>query len=558
MAFVPDDQPSNLTQIISALQEVQNNAGHLDHEHHRYSDSPPPYSPGETIQIYIPQLPVSREVIEWQRQADLDSSRPREQFLSECVRECKLLVDQIERDDERRKLTLPFDRQLDVDENARNNVMNRWVKQGIWKEGWNCYNFGSRWQHEESPEPEPETESESEPEPQATPAAFSFFGTRAPPEAPTLFEVPRPNKQKRFKPITEQQRADHDRATAASRPYHRFLAQIAFEQEWLKDEMTNFGHHLERVAYKRAKDIWIKQKIWNPNWDDMPGPKWMHEEPEEEDSDDVSSDEPSSTTPGHYHANIIDFGAEQNRTDGGTPPPPSVVARTSAQSSDSTPQGCVSILQAQNNHDQEAANPSLPGLNTVTDERRPHVRFESRIPTRSNNSTSLRSRTGVDSNHRVLRSNRVSKVSKSTRQGRQSIRAQARGSTTNGLADTLGHAESSSKNADQPHNTPYHPPSSQYQDNSKSNTSPSVRRSARIKERVGTSKCTRYDAAPTTLRRSPRNTKPQPNTRSRRETNQIATQTRAPRVTKNRSRKKTGKPGLILAEPKSRQKPKTR
>ncbi|KAI1908857.1 hypothetical protein LOZ12_005097 [Ophidiomyces ophidiicola] len=558
MAFFPNGvRPANLTQMIPALQELQNDPEHLNQER-QYSDSPPPYSSGETSQPSSPQLPISRELREWQRQQDRNSSRPSQQFRSERIREHELLVDQLNRDFERRKLTLPFDRQLDLDDNAMNNVKNRWIKQGIWKEGWNdFYKLGPRWKHEESPEPELETESEPEPEPEAEPA-FVFFGSRTQSETSTHFGAHKTNKQKRFKPITEQQRADHDRATAASRPYHRFLAQVAFEQEWLKDEMTNFGHHLERVAYKRAKDLWIKQKIWNPNWDDMPGPKWMHEEPDEEDSDDVSSDEPPSTTPGHYHANIIDFGAEQNRTDGGTPPPPSVAARTSAQSSDSTPQGCGSILQAQNNHDQEAANPSLPGMNTVTDERRPHVRFESRIPTRSNNSTSLRSRTGVDSNHRVLRSNRVSKVSKSTRQGRQSIRAQARGSTTNGLADILGHAESSSKNADQPHNTPSHPTSSQYQDNSKSNRSPSVRRSARIKERVGTSKCTKYDAAPTTLRRSPRNTKPQPKTRSRRETNQIAMPTRIPRVTKNRSRKKTGKPGLILTEPKSRQKRKTR
>ncbi|KAI1927390.1 hypothetical protein LOZ65_002281 [Ophidiomyces ophidiicola] len=552
MAFFTDGiRPGNLRQIISALQEVQNDPERLDRERQPYSDSPPPYSSGETTQPPSPQLPVSRELQEWQRKEDRDSSRPGQQFISHWVREHELLADQVERRFERRKMTLPYDDRLDLDVNAKNNVKNRWMKQGIWKEGWDFYNFGSRWQHEESPEPEPETEPEPEPEPKTKP--FSFFGTPAESETSTLCEIPKPNKHKRFKPITEQQRADHDRATSASRPYYRFLAQIAFEREWLEDEMVNFGDHIDGEAYNRAKDFWVEQKIWNPNWNDMPGLKWIHEEP---DVDDISSDELPSTIPDISHT--INFGTEENGTDERMPPPASVATRASTQYSPSIPQGCGSILQAQNSHDQGDANPSLSGPNTVTDERRP-LRSKTKIPTRSNTSTSRRnSRTPVGSNDRALRSNRVSKVSKSTRQSRQSIRAQARGPTTNGLADALGYAESSSKNADRPHNTPSHPTSSQYQENSKSNTSPPLRRSSRIKERVGTSRCTKFDTAPTTFRRSPRNTKPQPNNRSRWETNQMATQTRAPRVTKNRSSKKTGKPGLMLTEPKSRQKRKTR
>lgn len=39
---------------------------------------------------------------------------------------------------------------------------------------------------------------------------------------------------------------------------------------------------LDAMAYQGVKNNWIKDGIWNPKWDELPGRTWIHEEPEEE------------------------------------------------------------------------------------------------------------------------------------------------------------------------------------------------------------------------------------------------------------------------------------
>ncbi|KAH6983679.1 hypothetical protein BKA56DRAFT_350871 [Ilyonectria sp. MPI-CAGE-AT-0026] len=72
----------------------------------------------------------------------------------------------------------------------------------------------------------------------------------------------------------------------ASRPYHQFLYQITKERDWIKDE-TDYKApgsviDLDAMAYQGVKNNWIKDGIWNPKWDELPGRTWIHEESEEE------------------------------------------------------------------------------------------------------------------------------------------------------------------------------------------------------------------------------------------------------------------------------------
>lgn len=66
----------------------------------------------------------------------------------------------------------------------------------------------------------------------------------------------------------------------ASRPYHQFLYQISKEREWIKDELlykqsTGFID-IDAMAYEAVKKHWMEDKIWNPQWGELPGMTWMH------------------------------------------------------------------------------------------------------------------------------------------------------------------------------------------------------------------------------------------------------------------------------------------
>jgi len=74
----------------------------------------------------------------------------------------------------------------------------------------------------------------------------------------------------------------------ASRPYHQFLYQVSKEREWIKDEflykrLTGFidvdamaDEDVDAMAYEAVKKHWIEDKIWNPQWGELPGMTWMH------------------------------------------------------------------------------------------------------------------------------------------------------------------------------------------------------------------------------------------------------------------------------------------
>lgn len=143
---------------------------------------------------------------------------------------------------------------------------------------------GARWGHKENdrePESEPESEPKSEPE-QERPPIFGIFGLgvgqpkrprprrQLPPGPVPIYLIPTPTV----------------RNPEASRPYDQFLYQITKERDWIKDE-TDYKQpgsaiDLDAVAYQGVKKNWIKNGIWNPKWDDLPGRTWIYEEPEEE------------------------------------------------------------------------------------------------------------------------------------------------------------------------------------------------------------------------------------------------------------------------------------
>lgn len=238
-----------ISQIIEALKRLEENPERLSRERtQRVEVTPPPYSSGETKQPGIfgaSETEVDRRV---RRRQDRLQSVPREQFQHQWAREMDRLIRQQNMNWRGRRQTLPYDSKVDYEINAKNNVRNRWIEQGIWRSEWgeNLPLAWSGWKHEISP--------------------FNFLN------------APRP--------ITDEQRAAHERETAASRPFYQFLYQLSRETEWIRDELY-FNRSSESVdlgtkAYESVKNAWIQDKIWNPKWGCLPGMTWMHEEPNED------------------------------------------------------------------------------------------------------------------------------------------------------------------------------------------------------------------------------------------------------------------------------------
>ena len=263
----------DIPQINDVLQRLQENPEALA-QRRQYSDSPPPYPSGETTQPPSPAPLPSENDRRIQRRNERNQSRPYLQYDYQWGAERERIIEQISRRRERRKETLPYDRNLDFNTNAKNNVKNRWIEQGIWNDKWTGYPGGS-WKHEDPPEPEPQQPTKPR---RSTMIAFGHIDE---------------SKLERPKVVSKKQRAAHERETAASRPYHQFRYQNSKEREWIEDDTWgnefNGAVDVDAIAYKNIKNSWIKQKIWNPRWGDMPGMTWMHEEPDMDESGVLST-----------------------------------------------------------------------------------------------------------------------------------------------------------------------------------------------------------------------------------------------------------------------------
>ena len=262
------NEPIALPQIIEALQRLQDDPERLAAGRRRYSESPPPYRSGESTQAPSPQpRPLSKKGRRIQRQLNRRRSTPFYQFWHQWLRDRRRIVEQTDRRRERRKYTLPYQTGRDFVDCAQENVRSRWIEQGIWKDEWTLETVGGRWKHEEPPAPP--YHFSPEPSPPITDTLGRLISKKQ--ERRTLSTVP-----------TEEQSAAHERETASSRPYHQFLYQVLQEREWLEDELYSGIIDFDLEAYKNVKKDWIYQKIWNPEWDGLPGDKWMHEGPYEE------------------------------------------------------------------------------------------------------------------------------------------------------------------------------------------------------------------------------------------------------------------------------------
>jgi hypothetical protein len=258
----------------------------------RYRESPmPSLSPDTSTGPPIDEYARRFRQLEARRR-----STPSCQFLNQWSREEKELFKPFWK----KMRNLPFDRTLDLQGNAQNNVRSRWVEQGIWKSEWGpAWPKGTEpsdlrtwplpkgpapyggWGHEEEPkrEPTPEPQLARSPEDNCTP--FGLFG----------YVLREQLKAKQSatdskRDITEEPATAPERDTSASRPYHQFLYQVSKECGWIEDELQHQGSagsvDIKAKAYENVKKIWIEDQIWNFKWGELPGMTWMHEEPYEE------------------------------------------------------------------------------------------------------------------------------------------------------------------------------------------------------------------------------------------------------------------------------------
>lgn len=297
-----------LPRVIEALQRLQQDPNQLAHERDDRFDEPPPYSEsGETTQPPTPGPAVVDETYQrYLRQKARNKSMALDQFKSQASRERDRLEHQLFEERYGRRQTLPWDDSCDLIANSENNVRSRWVEQGIWGDEWGpawprsslpsmtlarpdgpfsgSYHPtnsevmpGARWGHEKgnSPQPSPSPERQPPPGPWIWDAESSRSKSSRQPEPTEIpiegirLPIPRPTV----------------RDPEASRPLPQFLYQISKEREWIKDEIDHNTPgrvlDLDALAYESVKENWTKDGIWNPKWGDLPGPSWIHEEPEE-------------------------------------------------------------------------------------------------------------------------------------------------------------------------------------------------------------------------------------------------------------------------------------
>lgn len=303
--------------VVQMLTELHNNPERLACARDRFNKPPPPAAPtptsSEKTLCLSPYSMAFRNLAPvWElRRAARNSSRPITQFRNQARRELDRLRDQQHWVEYGRKPTLRYDDTADSQVNAENNVRRRWVAQGIWAREWGSawpkgrtkppgalgqvYGGdgpfrglcavtrhrpwqGETWGHED---PSPGLEPASEP-----PLSWSSQRRKAQPEEQT---IPQPLRYLR-KPggVYPQYRIPKTlvRNPEASRPCRQFQYQVSQERKWIKDEL-DYRPPIEPVdidalAYKTIRANWVEDGIWNPNWGELAGMTWYHEEPDEE------------------------------------------------------------------------------------------------------------------------------------------------------------------------------------------------------------------------------------------------------------------------------------
>ncbi|RSL71938.1 hypothetical protein CEP54_001064 [Fusarium duplospermum] len=224
-----------------------------------------------------------------------------------------------------RRQTQPWDDYFDIRGNAYNNVRNYWIEQGIWRKAWDepsaeegevranepdprfckpdatSSQPGCNWGHEDGG-PEPDAAQEFERDLHRT--VYTLRGVKIVNDEvlhPVLFVQEALEGPNYLIPYPTPPNSE------ASRPYRQFLYQIVKEREWIKDEMDfkiryrPYNFDLDAMAYETVKHNWTDGGLWNPEWKELPGGTWLHEEPiQEEDK-------------AEYVAPVDDSGEERKR-----------------------------------------------------------------------------------------------------------------------------------------------------------------------------------------------------------------------------------------------------
>ncbi|KAH8726458.1 hypothetical protein GQ44DRAFT_758744 [Phaeosphaeriaceae sp. PMI808] len=146
---------------------------------------------------------------------------------------------------------------------ATNNVRERWKEQGIWDDTWGLDDVGWQWKHEEM-------------------VPLDIFGPC--PDIPgKMFSFEYEKSDEEIKMIAEQVTLERRR----SRPIWQFEYQVSQASARIRDQIGLIGlivdksadssKDVDTMAYEEVKRSWIKQHIWDDEWDRLPGRHWMHE-----------------------------------------------------------------------------------------------------------------------------------------------------------------------------------------------------------------------------------------------------------------------------------------
>ena len=243
----------------------------------RFSRSPPRVSsvPSTTFEESEPPSPTAQ--LQDKESEGLYRSTADAQFLIQIQDELGRIRAARDKD------LLEHPRLIDLEEAAEANVKYRWIQQGIWDERWEGQP-GKIWKHELQDPQSPERPSD----------AVKEVEVKA---------LQRGRKRK----LSDLKKEYHDSSRVAvdhqdrqsSRPCYQFLYQLCQEREWIKmglgsqgqdqdqDQDQGEGQYqdqaqltkLDMRAYENVKSRWIKDKVWDDDWNILPGTSWRHERP---------------------------------------------------------------------------------------------------------------------------------------------------------------------------------------------------------------------------------------------------------------------------------------
>ena len=343
MAVIFADQRHIVSRVIQELErltpgEIERVRNHID------EDAPPPYpESGETTQPPSPvpeDRPVDKVREAYLRTQALNKSRPKVQFDRLAKLEFDRLCTQAWASRRGRRHTFHYEKELDVQANAENNIRESWIDEGIWGEEWGSAwcegstpmdmggfrpedhpfsnsDYGSRWGHELRAEDEwlPKSRSEPKLEPRTKEVGFGIFAYHQPlsPRQASPPQAAGGTSPPYYPPLPTVRNRE------ASRPLPRFLHEMSREREWVRDEFDwkppEEPVDLDALVYESVKRQWLDAGLWISDWGEMPGEKWLHEE-----ADEKSKTAPNQATVSQAEQEPLPQASAENASSSSGPP----------------------------------------------------------------------------------------------------------------------------------------------------------------------------------------------------------------------------------------------